>query len=174
MTHLLSSSAFFFFVFHSQFQPVKKCNTLMCLPQKPTPSNESSVMLEDSNQLSCPLSQLYLEILFEIASSTSFSDFLHLSVHTCLFIQCCHLFTPIKSHLSSNKRLPREWNTPMLPWRHLSAWSCRAGSWIQQMIDSSTLRGRVSQAFTFPEVFNDFQKSLERSGSQGWFSLLFL
>lgn len=144
----------------------------MCLPQKPTPSNESSVMLEDSNQLSCPLSQLYLEILFEIASSTSFSDFLHLSVHTCLFIQCCHLFTPIRSHLSSNK--PREWNTPMLPWRHLSAWSCRAGSWIQQMIDSSTLRGRVSQAFSFPEVFNDFQKSLERSGSQGWFSLLFL
>lgn len=65
--------------------------------------------------------------------------------HTVSFI-ACHLSTSIRSHLSSNKLLPREWCTPMLPWRHLSAWLCRAGSWIQQMIDSQTLKGLVSSA----------------------------
>lgn len=39
---------------------------------------------------------------------------------TCLFTHCCHLSTSISLHLSSNKLLPRDWCTPVLPWRHLS------------------------------------------------------
>lgn len=43
-----------------------------------------------------------------------------------------HLFTSTRLRLSSNKLLLGDWCTPVLPWRHLSARSCGAGSWIHQ------------------------------------------
>ncbi len=71
-----------------------------------------------------------------VSLSASQTNLHHVSVHAyiraCLLTQVCHLSTSIRLHLSSTKLLPGDWCTPVLPWRHLSAWSCRAGSWIQQ------------------------------------------
>lgn len=67
-----------------------------------------------------------------ISFTDKFIPCLSAYIRTCLLTQFCHLSTSIRLHLSSNKLLPRDLCTPVLPWRHFSAWSCRAGSWIQQ------------------------------------------